>query len=137
MKEINIPFDFNAFDSDLEEYSISIPKGFKVEINGNGVVLKKKNEDENNAALSEDDERIYRGLHNLIYSTPYCDSRKELSDWLESLKGRIQSKQEWSKEDEKCIRLNTDIIDSALRQDFVFNLIEIDALIGLNPLNRG
>jgi hypothetical protein len=38
---------------------------------------------------SEEDERMYRGLHNLIYSTPYCDSRKELSDWLKSLKQRI------------------------------------------------
>ena len=37
---------------------------------------------------SEEDERRYRGLHNLIYSTPYCDSRKELSDWLEYLKDR-------------------------------------------------
>ena len=47
MKEIELPFDFNASDSDLEEYRISIPKGFKVEINGNEVILKKKNEDEN------------------------------------------------------------------------------------------
>ena len=39
---------------------------------------------------SEDDERMYRGLHNLIYSTPYCDSRKELSDWLKSLKERYE-----------------------------------------------
>ena len=39
---------------------------------------------------SEDDERMYRGLHNLIYSTPYCDSRKELSDWPKSLKERYE-----------------------------------------------
>ena len=39
---------------------------------------------------SEEDERIYRGLHNLIYSTPYCDSRKELSDWFKSLKDRVK-----------------------------------------------
>ena len=47
---------------------------------------------EQNHAWSEDDERMYRGLHNLIYSTPYCDSRKELSDWLQSLKDRVQLK---------------------------------------------
>ena len=41
------------------------------------------------AELSEEDERMYRGLHNLIYSTPYCDSRKEFSDWLNSLRLRI------------------------------------------------
>ena len=50
---------------------------------------------------SEEDEKIYRGIHNLIYSTPYCDSRNELSDWLKSLKERVQPqpKQEWSKND--------------------------------------
>lgn len=41
---------------------------------------------EHKPAWSEEDERMYRGLHNLIYSTPYCDSRKEFSDWLESLR---------------------------------------------------
>jgi len=37
---------------------------------------------------SEEDERMYRGLHNLIYSTPYCDSRKEFSDWFKTFKER-------------------------------------------------
>jgi hypothetical protein len=56
---------------------------------------------EQNTAWSEEDEKMYRGLHNLIYSTPYCDSRKELSDWLKSFKDRVQSQpqQEWSEED--------------------------------------
>ena len=52
---------------------------------------------------SEEDERVYRGIHNLIYSTPHCNSRKEFSDWLESLKNRIQSKQEWSEENKEII----------------------------------
>ena len=56
-----------------------------------------------NASWSKEDEKMYRGLHNLIYSTPYCDSRKELSDWLESIKERVQHKVEWSEEDEKII----------------------------------
>lgn len=41
---------------------------------------------------NKEDERMYRGLHNLIYSTPYCDSRKELSDWLETIKQKIVTK---------------------------------------------
>lgn len=41
MKEIELPFDFNAFNSDLEEYRISIPEGFKAQISGNEVILKK------------------------------------------------------------------------------------------------
>jgi len=56
--------------------------------------------EQKSAVWSEEDERMYRGLHNLIYSTPYCDSRKEFSDWFKSLKDRIQPKQEWSEEDE-------------------------------------
>lgn len=44
---------------------------------------------------SEEDEKMYRRLHNLIYSTPYCDSRKELSDWLEFLKDRVQPQNHW------------------------------------------
>ena len=46
---------------------------------------------EQKPAWTEEDEKMYRGLHNLIYSTPYCDSRKELSDFLDSLKNRLQS----------------------------------------------
>ena len=53
---------------------------------------------EKKPAWSEEDERMYRGIHNLIYSTPYCNSRKEFSDWLESLKGLVQPKQEWKQE---------------------------------------
>ena len=52
---------------------------------------------------NEEDERMYKGLHNLIYSTPYCDSRKELSDFLDSLKNRVQSKQEWSDVDKDIL----------------------------------
>lgn len=79
---------------------------------------------EQKPAWSEEDEKMYRGLHNLIYSTPYCDSRKEFSDWFQSLKERVLPKQEqeWSEEDEKCIRLSTDIIDSALRAGFCVQL---------------
>ena len=57
---------------------------------------------EQKPSWSEEDERMYRGLHNLIYSTPYCDSRKELSDWFKSIKDRVipQSKQEWGEKDE-------------------------------------
>ena len=40
-------------------------------------------------AWSEEDERLYRGLQGLIYSTPYCNSRKKISDWLKSLKDRV------------------------------------------------
>ena len=75
---------------------------------------------------SEEDEKMFRSLHNLIYVVRDCDcdskEKLEFSDWLESLKSRVQPKQEWSEEDEKCIRLSTDIIDSALRAGFCVQL---------------
>ena len=40
---------------------------------------------------SEEDENMYRKLHNLIYAVPYCDSRKEFSEWLKSLKQRMNN----------------------------------------------
>ena len=111
-----------------------INKGYPIDANGTFPtyeemynIIKEGFENQREQTLtewSEEDERTYRGLHNLIYSTPYCDSRKELSDFLDSLKNRLQSnlQQEWGKEDEKCIRLSTDIIDSALRAGFCVQL---------------
>jgi len=99
----------NYVSDDGKTYSISLQDGWEL-------VQQKP------AEWSEEDERTYRGLHNLIYSTPYCNSRKKLSDFLKSLKDRVQPKQEWAEEDEKCIRLSIDIIDSALRAGFCVQL---------------
>ena len=98
----------NYVSDDGKTYSISLQDGWELV--------------QQNPAWSEEDERTYRGLHNLIYSTPYCNSRKKLSDFLKSLKDRVQPKQEWAEEDEKCIRLSIDIIDSALRAGFCVQL---------------
>ena len=54
--------------------------------------LEKQGQGEQRIAWSKDDEEKYSRLNDFIYSTSYCDSRKEFSDWLKSLKGRIQSK---------------------------------------------
>ncbi len=49
---------------------------------------------EQKSAWSEEDEKMFRSLHNLIYVVPDydCDSirKNELSDWLKSLKERLQ-----------------------------------------------
>lgn len=67
---------------------------------------------EQNPAWSEDDERMYIGLHNLIYVVHdcNCDSKEKLefSDWLKSLKDRVQPKQEWNEEDEKIFKIIID-----------------------------
>lgn len=87
---------------------------------------------------SEEDERMYRGLHNLIYSTSYCDSRKELSDWLESLKDRIQPKQEWSEKDEHRIKDTIYFLETAKKH--YASTEELDACIAwlksLRPQNN-
>lgn len=60
-------------------------------------------------------------------------------EWLESLKDRVQPQHEWNKEDEKCIRLSTDIIDSALRAGFCVQLDRdrcVDWLKSIRPQNR-
>ena len=57
-------------------------------------------------------------------------------DWLKSLKDRVQPQHERNKEDEKCIRLSTDIIDSALRAGFCVQLDRdrcVDWLKSLRP----
>jgi len=75
---------------------------------------------------SEEDERMYRGLHNLIYSTPYCDSRKKFSDFLDSFKNRLQLnlKHEWSEEDDNMIMSINHHLDS--QKNYVTNTTNIE-----------
>ena len=117
--EIGIPF--GARGSELQESICYIPKGFYAKIDDDKVVIKKGE----NPAWSEEDERIYRGIHNLIYSTPYCDSRKELSDWLKSLKDRVQLKKEWSEEDKNAIKVLKNIIK---KSEIIDSIIYTDSL---------
>lgn len=89
---------FGAKDSKLQEVSYHIPEGFHAEIDGNRVVIKKG---ERKPAWSENEIKM---LDNLI---TYLNGSKGLleetksiyTDWLKSLKGRVQPKQEWSEED--------------------------------------
>lgn len=41
--DVSIPFDFNAFDSELQEASYYIPKGYFAEIKDDKVIIKKAN----------------------------------------------------------------------------------------------
>jgi len=87
---------YNSILSSIEYCSEQYPckKEYDKDINW----LKDRVQPQPKQEWSEEDERMYRGIHNLIYSTPYCNSRKEFSDWLESLKGLVQPKQEWKQE---------------------------------------
>ena len=59
--EIEIPF--GAKDSELQEVTYYIPKGFHAEIDDDKVVIKKG---EKSAAWSEEDEKMFRGLPNSL-----------------------------------------------------------------------
>ena len=57
---------------------------------------------------SKEDEKMFLGLHNLIYVVRDCDcdssKKKEYFDWLKSLKDKVYQKQELCEEDEDMIR---------------------------------
>lgn len=67
----------------------SYDRGDEIQFDHNGFVKFCKKYCQKPAEWSEEDEIIYKELHNLIYSAPYCGSRKELSDWLKFLKDRV------------------------------------------------
>ena len=86
--EIEIPF--GAKDSELQEVTYYIPKGFYAEIDDDEVVIKKG---EKPIAWSEEDDwklfdilALLRGGENCHYNTP------ELFDWLKSLRPQKQWK---------------------------------------------
>ena len=64
-------------------------KGEEIQFDHQGFVRFCKKYCKKPTAWSEEDENMYRKLHNLIYAVPYCDSRKEFSEWLKSLKQRM------------------------------------------------
>jgi hypothetical protein len=84
--------------------------------------LEKQGQGEQRIAWNKDDEEKYSRLNDFIYSTSYCDSRKEFSDWLKSLKERIQSKQGeqrnvWSDEDDYLLDETTRHLEELIRID--------------------
>jgi len=104
MREAGYEWDFDEKElKKIDTYCQDNCKGFQEtgKCFADGDCKAKREAKQKPAEWSEEDERTYRGLHNLIYSTPYCNSRKKLSDFLKSLKDRVQPKQEWSEEDEK------------------------------------
>lgn len=163
MKNNEIEISFGAKDSELIESTYHIPYGMEAIIEGDKVIIRKKesdaerirkdivsflrskngymtpNEDwdfhnrwlpwlekqskenmiealrleyekgkadglqEQRKEWNEEDERILEQIKFAVLnlSSYREDTRQECIDWLKSLKERIQSKQEWSKEDEK------------------------------------
>ena len=87
--EIEIPF--GAKDSELQEATYYIPKGFHAEIDDDKVVIKKG---EKPTAWSEKDEKMFEYALNMIewYSGKNEDKSRFVSDWLKSLRPHKQWK---------------------------------------------
>ena len=78
-KKIEIPF--GAFDSELIHQEINIPNGFKAVIEGNKIILKR---------AESEDERIRKALIEMVHDTTgdelwvdYNVHKEEALDWLE------------------------------------------------------
>lgn len=106
--EIEIPF--GSKDSELQEATYYIPKGFHAEIDGDKVVIKKG---EKPTAWSEEDEGILDEIID-FFENGTVKLQHDLSlyaSWLKSLKGRVgceancTTTKEWSEEDEKKLNL--------------------------------
>lgn len=112
--EIEIPFGVK--DSELQEATYYIPKGFHAEIDDDKVVIKKG---EKPTKWSEDDKKMLNLIIDIFevnHPNGYFKANElndpnmravyteEIVAWLKSLKDRIQPKQEWNKEDEKFLK---------------------------------
>lgn len=86
--EIEIPF--GAKDSELQEETYFIPKGFHAEIDDDKVVIKKG---EKKPAWSDEDEEMYKIAFSCIETLEDISNGKnmhaDVKEWLKSLKDRI------------------------------------------------
>lgn len=86
--EIEIPF--GAKDSELQEETYFIPKGFHAEIEDDKVVIEKG---EKSAVWSDEDEKMYKIAFSCIETLEDISNGKnmhaDVKDWLKSLKERI------------------------------------------------
>lgn len=86
--EIEVPF--GAKDSELQEVTYYIPKGFHAEIDDDKVIIKKG---EKLTAWSDKDEKMYKIALSCIETLEDISNGKnmhaDVKDWLKSLKDRI------------------------------------------------
>ena len=109
-----------------------------------------KKQGEQKPAWSEEDERIRQDIENLIHFaledgsavSPAANTTKEGAiSWIQSLKDRVQPKQEWSEEDESHIRYLIECLEHckkgvALTMTTSTSQEYINWLKSLKPQNR-
>ena len=128
--EIEIPY--GAKDSELQEDTYYIPKGFHAEIDGDKVVIKKG---EKPTEWSEEDEEMLKMVNK---SCEQCGNGYAYY-WLKALKDRVQPqpKQEWSEEDKKIIdRIESEFL-ALHRGDYKnIDFNDVDSLTVLNWVKK-
>ena len=133
--EIEIPF--GAKDSELQEVTYFIPKGFHAEIDDDKVVIKKG---EKPTEWSEEDERSIRdSIFYLKSAKKYFEKDDDILwdekwfslciKWLESLYKRLQPQNQWKPSEEQMIALNYVInlmasSASPKRNDYYYNVFK-------------
>jgi hypothetical protein len=124
--ENKIEIPFGAKDSELQEATYYIPKGFHAEIDNDKVVIKKGGKP---TAWSEEDKSILEDIKAAVAS--YWDEMTEdtILDWLKSFKDRVQPqpKQEWSEEDKHRVKDTIYFLDTAKKH--YASTVELDACI--------
>ena len=86
--EDGIEIPFGAKDSELQEATYYIPKGFHAEIDDDKVVIKKG---EKSAGWSKDDEAMFQSCTGAIWAADYYlyEDKQDMEAWLKRLKDRI------------------------------------------------
>lgn len=121
--DIEIPF--GAKDSELQEATYFIPKGFYAEIDNDRVVIKKGN---------KEDESWFKEIELMCLNfSNDTDYREEFFTWLKSIKDRVgcevncTTAKEWSEEDKHRVKDTIYFLDTAKKH--YASTVELDACI--------
>jgi len=126
---------FGAKDSELQEATYYIPKGFHAEVDDDKVVIKKG---EKPTAWSEENGRRIQRISDFIWKNRKGDTddiyqQEQDVKWLKSLKDRVgceancTTTKEWSEEDEHRVKDTIYFLDTAKK--YYASTVELDACI--------
>lgn len=132
---LDIEIPFGAKDSELQEATYYIPKGFYAEIDNDKVVIKKG---EKPTAWSEENGRRIQRISDFIWKNRKGDTddiyqQEQDVKWLKSLKDRVgceancTTTKEWSEEDEHRVKDTIYFLDTAKKH--YASAVELDACI--------
>lgn len=105
---LDVEIPFGAKDSELEDVTYDIPKGYHAEIEDNKVIIKKG---EKKSSWSEEDENLLKlSIENLTeLKDRFGEEYGKVGDcivWFESIKDRVQPRPHWKPSEEQLDALN-------------------------------